>query len=594
MKKKTQQSLTIQGGSAAFLGPIATLVLFFVSTPVVHSADTPNPVATPNAGHFQIGPFEYFAEERLDQKTPDPTRPRSRLWLMPTLILMPETVEVFNEQGESIDPTEKDPTVPNSPEPTPTADAVTLAQKPDSQVKVSKTSKSPPMTESAPRTTTSPREPRFHGRVVFRLSAPSFSPLTKAVVLAHLRNDPSLRGVPVDDYFYRTVALMDVPQVEALINKSAGLGALLKAAEPLANGYQMEAAVPQRVSVTIGCLNTTIGATLFTPTAMLASTSTVAVDCPALDLKTAKLFYEGRISTTANMEVSLSNVQIAAAEYDLNTFAQAVSKELYDRVTEARSSKKGFLWWGSTSKSVETWMTGSIDQSAVGTSSMRSSIFMRDVSSPRLIDAAMGFIFKPFEVATTDRLAILANDHREAAKQADIENRKDLAEAHRRYADYLDSLRKGNESGDQASKAMEALQKIFAGGGAKGSSSDGAGNTAATAGVASGNPYVAAAMFIAQGIIYKDDRNSDAMHVAQTRKGVWSEADNKQFSGLIATQTVAGYAVSQASFPEIGDLRAKIKTAREKRDAGHKSFTPAELRKLRQDSADEVLKSFAL
>lgn len=571
---------------------VTSSLAFFLSNAGALAAETPpNPVEH-NAGHFQIGPFEYFAEERIDPKVPDPTKPRSRLWLMPTLILIPETVEVFDEQGKSIDPTPRltatsPPSVESVP---PTADS-TAVPKPESPVKSSRTKVV--TVELSSRTTLPIPEPRFHCRAVFRLSAPSFSPLTKAVVLAHLRNDPSLRNVPVDDYFYRTVALMDVPEIEALITKSTGLTALFKATEQLASAYQMEAAVPQRVSLTVSCLNSTIGSAVFTPTAMLSSTSTVAIDCPSLDLKTAKHFYEGRISVTANMEVTLSNVQIAAAEYDLNTFAEAISKELYDRVTEAKSSKRGFLFWGSTSRSVDTWMKGSIEQSAVGSSAMRSSIFMRDVSSPRLIDAAMSFIFKPFEVATTDRLAIMASDHREAAKQADLENRKDLAEAHRRYADYLDSLRKGGDNSDQASKAMEALQKIFAGGG-KQAPSDGGGTTAGTAGVASGNPYVAAAMFIAQGIIYKDDKNSDTMHVAQTRKGVWSEAENKQFSGLIATQTVAGYTLSQGWFPEIADLRSKVTQARTAKTISEEPASPVQLRKLRKESADEVIAAFKL
>ena len=581
---------------------IGTTVYFALGVSA-QSADAPTPTrSNSNAGHFQIGPFEYFAEERLDQKTPpDPSAPRSRLWLMPTLVLIPESVEVFDALGDSVNPafeSEKSGITEEKPATTPT----TTTEMPAGDVVKGKT---PPY--ERPRPTASPAnapkapsptpEPRFHGRAVFRLTAPSFSPLTKAVVLAHLRNDRTLRNVPVDDYFYRTLALMDVPQIEAVIKGSPGLEALFTATESLAAGYQMETAITQRVSVTIRCLDGFIGTSSFTPTAMLSSISTVAVDCPSMDRKTAKLFYEGRINTTADMEVSLSNVQIAAAEYDLNTFAEAISKELNNRVTEARSSKKGFLWWGSTRKSVETWMTGSIEQSAVGTSSMRSTIFMRDVSSPRLLDAAMAFIFKPFESATNDRLAIMAADHREAAKKAEEANRKDLAVAHQRYAEYLDTLRKVGENGssEQASKAMEALEKIFAGKadtGAGGGQTAGGGAT--TAAAASGNPYVAAAMFIAQGIVYKDDKNSDKMHVVQTRRGVWEETDNKQFSGLIASQAVAGYTVTQGSFPEIGDFRAKINKDESEKSRQPKKFSPRELRNLRKQTAEEVLKSFAL
>ena len=573
------------------------LTVYFTLAISSQSAEAPA-TTTPdsNAGHFQIGPFEYFAEERLDQKTTDAVKPRSRLWLMPTLILMPETVEVFDGAGDSIDPTFEPEKTDYSEEKTATGPIPTVVEMPSGNIVKGKSPPSErPRAAEGPRAAPPTPEPRFHGRAVFRLTTPSFSPLTKAVVLAHLRNDKTLRNVPVDDYFYRTLALMDVPQVEAVIKGSPGLEALFTATEPLAAGYQMETAIPQRVSVTIKCLNGIIGTSSFTPTAMLSSISTVAVDCPSMDRKTAKLFYQGRITTTADMEVSLSNVQIAAAEYDLNTFAEAISKEVVSRVTEARSTKKGFLWWGSTRKSVETWMTGSIEQSATGTSAMRSTIFMRDVSSPRLLDAAMGFIFKPFETATNDRLAIMAADHREAAKRADAENRKDLAAAHQRYADYLDTLRKGGDSSEHASKAMEALEKIFAGkGDAPAGGGENPGGGATTAAAASGNPYVAAAMFIAQGIVYKDDKNSDKLHVAQTRHAVWSETDNKQFSGLVASQTVAGYTVTQGSFPEIGDFRAKVDPDGSGKNRQPKKLSPTELRNLRKQNAEEVLKSFAL
>lgn len=431
---------------------------------------------------------------------------------------------------------------------------------------------------------TAPNEP-LSGRVVFRLSPPSISPLAKAMLLAHMCNDPSMRDVPADDYFYRALIMADVPEIEAIVKQNPALPKLYAATDAIAAAYQMEIAAPRRVALTLECGGSVRGYTVFNPGSTLSSTSTIAIDLEGLDIRTARLFFNGRFSVHADMEISLSNLQVSMAEYNLNTFAEAVSKELYDRVTESRSTKKGFLFWGSTRKTVESWMNSSIDQSATGASHMSSRIFLRDVTSPRLLDAATSFIFKPFEEATGERLATMAEDHRAAAIKADATHQTELAEAHRRYAAYLDTLRNHTDSGDASEKALEALEKIFKLSGGSGDGGDDVTGGAVAGGAASGNPYVAAAMFLARGIVYKDDQNSDKLHVIATRKAVWSETDSKLFSGVVASQTASGYSVTQASFPEVIELNnaAAVRSL----DGG---FTQEFLRQFRREMAEKALR----
>jgi hypothetical protein len=494
-----------------------------------------------NAGHYQIGPFEYFAEERLEQKG-ESTKPKSRLWLMPTLILIPETLGVYKASGEEYELKQSD----DRPEKKTISSSVPSRRHPRGSFH-SHTEQIAPDVEPE----------LYNGRLVFRATPAALTPLAKALILAHMMNDSSLRQLPANDLFYRNAALAQPPLVEQLSMQSPEIQKLFENTEKYANVYRMEIATAKRVVAKVYCNGMQVGEVKFSPGSILSSTSTIAVDCPSLTKATAIHFYEGRISITTDMEIDLTNVQIAVAEYNLNTFAEAVSNELYDRVTEAKNKKTGFLFWGSTERTVETWMNSSIARTAQQSTSEQKNLFLRDVSNPRLVDAAMNYIFKPIDLASADRLSKMAEDHRLAAIEAEKGNRKELAEAHRRYADYVLSLRQGSENSDLATKAMEALEKIFSGkSDQSGGAQPGAGPAVA---VSSGNPYVAAAMFLAQGIVFKDDRSSDRLHVAQTNRAEWKESHNKYFSGLVATQTAAGFTVTQGYFPEIMQLREEKK-----------------------------------
>ncbi len=73
-----------------------TLLLLSIAAlvPVGINAQSPESVKA-NAGLFKLGPFEYYAEERVDQPAAAPNSPKlphSKLWLLPTLVVLPESV----------------------------------------------------------------------------------------------------------------------------------------------------------------------------------------------------------------------------------------------------------------------------------------------------------------------------------------------------------------------------------------------------------------------------------------------------------------------------------------------------------------------
>ncbi|MFO0180507.1 MAG: hypothetical protein ACK517_01860, partial [bacterium] len=433
-------------------------------------------------------PYEYFAEE-LPPQQPEANSIRSRLFVLPNLSVQPWSLVVFDEDGNSIDP---------------------------SSVKIQNQTSA---------------IPKFSCRLSFRLGAAQFGNFTKSLLVGNVHNTPSMSDLPLDLYTSRLLALVEGRDAvsESLKNR------VIDDVKPKLERYSVETAGPQGVSASLFCGGKEIGTYSANATDYMANGSIIAIDCRDVDLRTAKLFYNGNFTLSCRMLIQASRVQSLVADVDLNRFYEAFSKELKTRETKATSSATGILFWRKVSRSVSTLVEESSNAFVESASRMNMNLVMRDVLDEGLINRATNFIFRDGGEVNEQQLRNLQARHLAAASESAASNPQ-LSEAHMKYAQMIEGMLTKSEDLDKRSEAALVSLGTLAGG---------------------ANPYVAIASFLANGIILSNNDAGDRLRIYSARSIRWSESESRRFSASLAQQASLAYVIVQSDFPEL-KLRSKL------------------------------------
>lgn len=521
---------------------IALISLILITTAPNFAQSLPS-----NDGFYNVANFEYFAPERpLDTKKDD----RSRIFVLPQLKIDYGSHNLTDQNGLELKTTEDIQKAFKLPTPPP-------KKKWHQTIFRKKVNYAPPRKS-------------VNGRIVVQVESKNPDYFDKCLLLGNIFNLKQMQKFYSDEYKFMS---KHQTKEEIFIQHGRNIfddiensiipisGNKIK---DIISSYTFENVTPSGLISYIRINGNIVGSTNFNQDNTLSPSSTFSIDLNGLDQTQAIEFLKGNFTIHTDFGIVLNYTQIANAEHNLNNYVKIISKEVFNQKTIAKSKKSGFLFWTSIRKSVNTYAKSIQNTNASSTRNSSSRIYMKDVKSQQLMSAVESYVFRPFQQINSngDKMSSMIEDHQKGAIQAEQENKKELRDAHNKYVEYLKSVqsgnedeKKGNEALDLLTKAMSKQKKEHEKNPPKNPNGNGESNdaisSAGSAYAASGNPYVAAAVFLAKGIIYKKQNQTGTYHYTGLRNIVWNDRQNSIFSGLITQQVEGNHSISQAQFPII-------------------------------------------
>ncbi|WP_420399639.1 hypothetical protein [Flagellimonas sp.] len=310
--------------------------------------------------------------------------------------------------------------------------------------------------------------------------------------------------------------------------------------------YSFEQVSPRQISGSLsigGDLKSSLGYN----NASLGSQSSIEFVGSGLSSKEAKLLLRGDFNLTLNMILRLNKTQLATTNFDLNNYVSAFSEEFYKSITKQRRRKRGFLFFKSKSSSLSKFITQTSNSGITSTSSINNSIFLRDVESDLILRSLEGYVYKPF-IENVSRSSALMDEvirnHEQARVAAVARGDNNLANAHEKYIQYLESLKNRRDNQNLENNALESLLSALNNG-------EGSGEAAAGTVAAKSNPYLAAAIFLSKGLVFENESNSGTFSYTSLRRHVFTQQENKSFNAQLSTQVNNSHVIAKSYFPEI-------------------------------------------
>lgn len=495
-----------------------------------------------NAGHYLVGPYEFFAEDPAyllnSEAKAQPIR--SRIFIMPVLSLIKSESVVF-QNGKVITAAQLDqlPPSPANPKPSPA-----------------------PSPSSAGAVPTPPAN-RYDARLVFRLTTAQIDFLSKIIIAGQLENWPLPKTSQIVSSQFdeegTTVTPEDNDQkspsdfIRSInFDESGAIGQQLRQ-------YRFEINAPQSVEVSVYCLGgkypgeTLIGRSSLGANAYLGTSSTIAVDCSDISQDQAKMISQGYFSAVAVMRVALSMSQFGYANITVNKIGSLIVENIADANITKEESSSGFLFWSSVERSLKSAANAESSSQLQDQRSSETRVFTRDADTSLINRLLEQFLFISKDNASVADVQKVISQHLAAAKKANEQGNQALGTAHNAYANYLRTLTSDATEDNRQSKAQEAfkaLQSVLGStGGQSGTPAANGAGSAAAAGASTGNPWIAAAAFLVNGIAFKDEYNSGSFHMRSLQKTNWNDSDDRRLYAVLNNQVARLFTVSRADFP---------------------------------------------
>ena len=510
-----------------------------------------------NLGHYFVGGFEYFAEEptfsaagKLDLESANAVR--KRLFLLPRVVLEPDGIDIWDQEGSLVTSQLFDESRKRRPGESKQEQEPHLMQESQSLPAVACTcSRSKPCTCATPS-----QKATYSASFRFTVRAASVNPLVRYVVASHYLNryvDTSVIDTSRPDLADLLPFYDPLPPRGASPDGDGERGRQLNAfherlqeVDDMSSWIRFEQVSPRSLAVSVICDGNEISRKAFPSSAYVSSASRIQMEAKGLSASIAKRIASGHFAIQADMQIGLTRQQLAYSSMNLNRLNSFFAKEFASRDTRINKSSRGFLFWTTTEQAVNTFVSRESGMQGASTSGESFAIDLRDADSG-LRERAFDFLFER-QTGGPELLDDVIKKHLQAAQDSRASNEE--RDAHAKYADYLKTLKTGDGDPVREKNALEALATL-AGSISSKPKDSGQGVSNGIAVAAAGNPYLAVATFLLNGVVWMDVGGADRFQASYLQQSNWTDQQSKAFTAAIQSQRVAGFTVMQSGFPQV-------------------------------------------
>lgn len=467
-----------------------------------------------NDGYYNYLGYEFFAQDRLNIFNSGD--PRSRITILPDFDVRPELVKIYDDNGVELE------------------GSTVITNQQDNDKK-------------------------YNFKVVVDVASPIITHNEKFLILGYVLNKSDKKVVTkqwVKVFVGKKARYLKILNLKKIMGWSKIYKYVPRYREVIIDlktqleneilEYSFEQVTPRQIAGSLSIAGD-VKSNLGFKNASLGSQSSLEFVGTGISSKEAKLLLRGDFNVTLNMILRLNKTQLATANFDLNNYVSAFSEEFYKSITRQKSKKRGFLFFKSKSSSLSKFVTQSSNSGITSTSSINNSVFLRDVDSDFVLRSIEGYVYKPFEENIARSSALMnevIRNHEEARVAAVARGDTNLARAHEKYIQYLESIQNRRDNPNLENNALESLLAAL---------NNGEGNGEAAAGTiaAKSNPYIAAAIFLSKGLVFENETNNGTFSYTSLRRHVFTQQENKSFNAQLSTQVNNSHVITKSYFPEI-------------------------------------------